>query len=114
MASRQDFVDTLVERMGAAGAVTAKKMFREYGIWCDGKLVALVCDDQLFLKPTEAGRALLGAPTEEPPYPGAKPSFLLSEAEWEDAERLSELVRATAAELPAPKPKKAKRPTERA
>ncbi|RYD21729.1 MAG: response regulator, partial [Spirochaetia bacterium] len=29
----------------------------EYGLYLDGRLVALVCDDQLFVKPTVAGRA---------------------------------------------------------
>jgi TfoX/Sxy family transcriptional regulator of competence genes len=79
-------------------------MFGEYAIYCDGKVVALVCDNQLFVKPTAAGRALLGAVTEASPYEGAKPHFLVAE-QLDDPSLMSQLVRITAAELPAPKPK---------
>src|SRR5260221_2064822 len=72
MGSRQSIVDYLVGQMATAGAVSARKMFGEYGVYCDGKMVALVCDDQLFVKPTASGRAHVGNVTEAPPYPGAK------------------------------------------
>lgn len=60
MASQQSTVDFILEQIAAAGSVSAKKMFGEYGIYCDGKMVALVCDDQLFIKPTLAGKAFIG------------------------------------------------------
>ena len=65
----------------------------------------LLCDDRLFVKPTEGGRASIGEVVESPPYPGAKPSLLI-EDQIEDPHWLSELVRITALELPPPKPKK--------
>ncbi len=79
--------------------------------YCDGKLVALICDDQLYLKPTEAGKAFMGAVEEGHPYPGAKPHLLVSGDRWEDPVWLTELVTRSAAELPLPKtkPKKSKR-----
>jgi hypothetical protein len=58
------------------------------------------------VKPTAAGRAFIGKPREAPPYPGAKPYFLIDGDQCEDAEWLVALVRATAKELPLPKPKK--------
>jgi TfoX/Sxy family transcriptional regulator of competence genes len=84
-------------------------MFGEYALYVDGKVTALVCDDQLFLKPTAEGRRFLGAVTEGAPYPGAKPYFLLSE-ELEDPERLAMVLDITAAALPKPKPKPTPRP----
>lgn len=60
MSSRQSTVDLIVEQMAKAGVVSARKMFGEYGVYCDGKMVTLVCDDQLFVKPTAAGRAFIG------------------------------------------------------
>jgi TfoX/Sxy family transcriptional regulator of competence genes len=57
MASKQGTVDFILEQIAAAGTVSAKKMFGEYALYCDGKMVALVCDDQLFVKITEAGKA---------------------------------------------------------
>jgi TfoX/Sxy family transcriptional regulator of competence genes len=75
MASQQRTADYVVEQIAAAGSVSARKMFGEYGVYCDGKMVALICDDQLFVKPTKGGRTFLGKVREAPPYPGAKPSF---------------------------------------
>ncbi|MFP3631728.1 TfoX/Sxy family protein, partial [Burkholderia sp. SIMBA_045] len=72
MASHQGTVDFIVEQSALAGTVSARKMFGEYGIYCDGKMVALVCDDRLFVKPTPDGHAFLGACEQAPPYPSAK------------------------------------------
>ena len=108
MASRQGTVDFLLEQMADAGSVEAKKMFGEYGLYCDGKIVALVCDDQLFLKPTAAGKAMIGDFVEGCPYPGAKPCLLIPGDRWEDREWLARLVKRTAAELLAGKKKAAR------
>lgn len=108
MASKQSTVDFIVDQMAAAGPVSYKKMFGEYGVYLDGKMFALVCDDQLFLRPTAAGRSLLGTPAEGQPYPGAKPHFLIAGELLDDHDLLSRLARATAAELPVPKPKQPK------
>ena len=102
MASAQSTVDFLLDQMAEAGAVSARKMFGEYGLYCDGKMVGLICDDQLYLKPTAARRALVGAVTEGTPYPGAKPQLLIAGDRWDDPHWLSALVRATAAALPLP------------
>ena len=85
MASDLDFVQFVADQMAGAGPVAYRKMFGEYAVYCDGKVVALICDNQLYVKPTEAGRAFIGAVVEAPPYPGAKPSFLIGE-QVEDGE----------------------------
>jgi TfoX/Sxy family transcriptional regulator of competence genes len=108
MASDIDLVQFIVDQIENAGIVTYKKMFGEYGIWVDGKIVALICDNQLFVKPTEGGRSFIGNVVEAPPYPGAKMSFLI-EDKFEDRDWISELIRITAKELPAPKPKTSKK-----
>jgi TfoX/Sxy family transcriptional regulator of competence genes len=110
MATRASAVEFILERSAGAGAVSAKKMFGEYGIFCDGKMVALVCDDRLFIKSTSAGRAYAGELAEAPPYPGAKPCLLVPGEKWDNAEWLATLMRISAAELPVPKPRKKKSP----
>jgi TfoX/Sxy family transcriptional regulator of competence genes len=107
VASDVSFVEYVCEQVGGAGRVTYRKMFGEFAVYCDGKVVALVCDNQFFLKPTSGGRALLGRVKEVPPYEGAKPFFLL-DAELEDAEQAAKLVWTTARELPAPSAKPAR------
>ena len=85
------------------------KMFGEYAVYCDGKVVALMCDDQLFMKLTEEGRTFVGELYKEGfAYPGARASILVPELKWDDRTWLSELVRITAIALPAPKTKKKK------
>lgn len=102
MSSTQTTVDFIIDQMSNAGAVSFKKMFGEYGIYCGGKMVALICDDKLFVKPTIRGRTYVGDVVEASPYPGAKPCFLISGEKWEDGEWLSELIKITAEELPIP------------
>jgi TfoX/Sxy family transcriptional regulator of competence genes len=108
MASDRDFVEFVVEHIVDVDGVRFKSMFGEYGIWVNDKIVGLVCDNQLFIKPTEAGRAFIGDVVEAPPYPGAKNSFLIGD-KIEDSDWLSELVRISEAALPKPKPRKKKK-----
>jgi TfoX/Sxy family transcriptional regulator of competence genes len=107
MASSKEFVDFVLDQIENAGVIEAKKMFGEYGLYVDGKIIGLICDDKLFIKPTVAGRAYIKNIVEAPPYEGAKPSFLIEER-IEDRKWLSELIRITYNELPEPKPKKKK------
>jgi TfoX/Sxy family transcriptional regulator of competence genes len=109
MGTKASTVEFLLEQLGPA--VTAKKMFGEYGLYLDGKMFALVCDDQLFVKLTPAGKELLGEVEEGPPYPGAKNAFIIPGERWDDAAWLAELAKHTARELPDPQQKRAaKRP----
>jgi TfoX/Sxy family transcriptional regulator of competence genes len=108
MASDLPYVEYVCDQMSAAGTITFRKMFGEYAIYCGGKVVALVCDNQLFVKPTSGGLSFVERVTEAPPYPGAKPHFLIGD-ELDDREWISKLIRITERELPIPKPKKPKR-----
>jgi TfoX/Sxy family transcriptional regulator of competence genes len=113
MSSDQSFVDFVCDQISASGPVSFRKMFGEYAIYCNGKVVALVCDNQFFVKPSAAGRTLIGSPVEAPPFPGAKPWFLI-EDQLEDRTWVSHLIRLTELETPAPKPKAAKKVKSRA
>jgi TfoX/Sxy family transcriptional regulator of competence genes len=109
MASQQRTIDFLLEQLAALESVSARPMFGEWALYCDGKVAALICGDQLFVKPTEAGRAIAPDAELAPAYRGAKPSLLIEADHWDDAEWLCGLIRATAAALPMPKPKKPKK-----
>jgi len=108
MASDLAFVEYVVDQLDDDCAARYKHMFGEFGLFSGGKIVGLICDDRLFIKPTEGGRAYIGEVVEAPPYTGAKPSFLIGD-QLENGEWLSELVRITAAELPAPRARKKKK-----
>ncbi len=104
MASSIDTIQYILDQAGLGRRLVSKKMFGEYALYLDSKVVALVCDDQLFLKPTPEGKSYLGTVSELPPYPGAKNFYLLA-AELDDPDRLSEALRVTALALPEPKVK---------
>ena len=107
MASNPDFVQYIVDQCGAAGEISARKMFGDYGIYCNGKIFGLICDNGFYVKPTEAGRKMLRFEDMRPPYDGAKPYFYIEDVD--DRDYLSALVKATCAELPEPKPKNKKK-----
>lgn len=107
MATDASYAKYVCDQLRAAGGVDARKMFGEYGLYRHGKIVALICDNQLFVKPTPAGEEVLGTPSYGPPYPGAKPFFNVSDL-LDDPEWLVRLILATDAALPAPKKKQAK------
>jgi TfoX/Sxy family transcriptional regulator of competence genes len=106
MATTQSTANFLIDQMALAGNVRSRKMFGEYAVYCEDKVVALVCDERLFVKQTNAGRAFIGEIELAPPYPGAKPHFLIEEDRWEDPEWLSTLIRKTADALPLRKRKR--------
>ena len=101
MASSQAFIEYLQEQLTGCGAgeIYCRKMFGEYGIYCDGVFFGLVCDDQFFVKITEAGKAILG---EKQPtglaYDGAKTPMFKSD-DFEDYDLMRQLIQATCVEL---------------
>ena len=108
MASELSFVQYVADQIDPACDISYRKMFGEYVLYSRGKVVALICDDQLFVKPTEAGRQFIGEVVEAPAYPGAKPSFLIQD-QMEDREWLTRLIALTEKALPPPKPKPKKK-----
>ena len=82
-------------------------MFGEYALYYEDKVVALVCDDNLFVKITEAGKDFVGDDYQEGlPYASAKPSMLINGDLIEDRRWLAQLIIMTYEHLPAAKMKK--------
>ena len=104
MASNADFVQYIVDQCGGAGEIVVKKMFGDYGIYCNGKIFGLICDDRFYLKPTEAARSMLREEELRPPYEGAKDYFYI--ADVDDRDYLYALVRETCKALPETKKRK--------
>lgn len=46
LASNLDFVEYVCDQIGGAGSIAYKKMFGEYGVYCDGKVIGVICDNQ--------------------------------------------------------------------
>ncbi len=110
MATDVDFIEYVLEQAAFGGRLAHKRMFGEYALYLDDKVVAFACDNSLFLKPTDAGRAVLPTVVPGKPYPEAKDYYVIDEF-IDDTALLRQLIVATADALPAPKPK-APRPTK--
>jgi TfoX/Sxy family transcriptional regulator of competence genes len=109
MATSKETIDYILDQMSGE-PVSARKMFGEHALYCGGRVIALVCDDMLFMKITDQGKEFAGTEYREGiAYPGAKPSMQISEDTLENREWLTELVRITTANVPLPKPKKLKK-----
>ena len=108
MATSETTIRFLLDQLSDLPGVRARKMFGEYALYVDGKVVALACDNSLFLKPTDAARAILKAEPAGTPFPGAKPHYCIDMA-LDDPPLLGRLLRATADVLPLPKPKAPKK-----
>lgn len=106
MACSEDFVQYIVEQCAGAGEIVARKMMGDYCLYCDGVVVGLICDNCLYIKPTEAVMALLDEVFFRKPYDGAKDYFYITNVDNRD--HLSDIVRTTVANLPTPKPKRRK------
>lgn len=92
--------------MRDAGEITYKKMFGEYTIYCNSKVLGLICDNRVFIKPTAVGEILIPNATKESPYDGARPHIVLDDLDNRDF--ITSFVIATCEELPMPKSKKNK------
>ncbi|HNP34285.1 MAG TPA: TfoX/Sxy family protein [Woeseiaceae bacterium] len=108
MANDPDFINYVCDQVGDRCELSFRHMFGGTTLYSRGKVVALICDNQLFVKPTNAGRSYIGEVTEAPAYEGAKNFFLIGD-EIDDGEWLTELIAITEHELPRPKPKRQKK-----
>ncbi len=107
MSTKQSTVDFILDQLSEIGDVSARKMFGEYALYCRGKVVALICDDCLFVKITEQGKEYVGKRYQEDfAYPGAKASMLIDNDQIENKNWLSDLIEITYQNLPEPKIKK--------
>lgn len=104
MGTRADTIAHLLDAL-APLPLTARKMFGEYALYLEGKVVALVCDDQLFLKPTPGARGALPDCQQGTPYPGAKAHLLVTDA-LDSPDPVIAALRAVSADLPEAKPRK--------
>ena len=96
----------ITARLTPAGDITARPMFGEYGLYLDGVFFGLICDGQLFIKPTDAARAALRAPAEGIPYPNARPHLRIAPEDLDDPAQMVRILSLTVANLPKKAPRR--------
>ena len=108
MSTQPETVDFILEKLGHEKRFATRAMFGEYALYADGRVVALVCDDQLFVKILPASAALEKLCEKGEPYPKAKPHYVVEEDQLSKIEELPGILFEIAESLPAKKPKKTK------
>ncbi len=106
MATETSFAQYIRDQLSELGRVEVNKMFGEYGVYLEGKIVALLCDNVFYLKRTPEVLNHLSEVIESPAYTGAKPSYVIEQID--DRAYLQEIVEITYRALPEPKHKKEK------
>jgi TfoX/Sxy family transcriptional regulator of competence genes len=105
MSTELSFVDYILETVRLGSRLTYKKMFGEYALYLDEKVVAFACDNSLFMKPSQAVASLAPNLPKGPPYPGAK-DYPIADELLDEPDLLRRLIEESAALMPLPKPKK--------
>lgn len=104
MATSKEFHDYIVECLQRAGEISTRRMMGEYLVYYQGKLVGDICDNCLFLKPTESALRLMPDTDRAYPYEGSKTQMLVVE-DAENTELMAEVLHAMYKELPEAKKK---------
>lgn len=104
MATTKEFHDYVVENLQRVGEITTRKMMGEYLVYYQGKLIGDICDNCLFLKPTESVLKLLADADRAYPYEGSKTLMVVVDG-VEDVELMTKVLTAMVKELPEKKKK---------
>lgn len=81
MATSKETVEFILSKLRHSDRISAKKMFGEYGLFADAKMVAVVCDERLYVKIAQASEELESQCEKGEPYPRAKPHYIVDEGQ---------------------------------
>lgn len=107
MATQKETVEFLLAKLCDAKTFSARAMFGEYALYADGQVVALVCDDLLYVKIVPASAALAALCEKGHPYPGSRPHYLVEETQLATLLKLPDILRTIAAGRADDKPRRA-------
>jgi TfoX/Sxy family transcriptional regulator of competence genes len=106
MATRRETADFILHRLGGSDRFTVRSMFGEFALYADGKPVAFICEDHLFVKILPESAELEGRCERAPAYPGSKDYYLVPEDMVAGYRELPRLLLRIGIALPPPKAKK--------
>jgi TfoX/Sxy family transcriptional regulator of competence genes len=105
MATRKATADFILKQLGLRDRFSVRAMFGEFALYADGKVVGLICDDQLYVKIMPESKVLERQCEPASPFPGAKAYHLVPEDLIAGDASLAGLLLRMATVLPAPRKK---------
>jgi hypothetical protein len=105
MSTQKETIDFILEKLHDSKRFKARAMFGEYALYADKKVVALVCDDLLYVKIFPASHELEDICEKGEPYPRAKLCYVVEEGQLSTIENLPSILFGIAEAIPTKKKK---------
>jgi DNA transformation protein len=105
MSTQKETVDFILEKLGETKRFAVRAMFGEYALYADGKVVGLVCNDQLYVKILPESVELEDVCEKDEAYPGSKKFYVVEEGDLSKLKNLPDILLDIAKSLPEKKKK---------
>ena len=99
MTTTKDFTQYILDNTHSPKA-RMRSMFGEFALYYENKVVALICDNKLFVKISENNKKLLGKNKTGPAYPKSKNFYILTEEQIESPKFLQTIFKNISLSLP--------------
>ncbi len=103
MSTQKETVEFILQKLGEPDRFSTRAMFGEYALYAGGKVVGLICDDQLYVKILPESKELEDICEKDEAYPGSKPYYLVEEVQLSQIQNLPEILFNIAKSIPVPK-----------
>ena len=110
MGTQKETVEFILSRLRDTNRFSTRAMFGEYALYADGKVVALICDDRLYVKILPQSRTLENQCEKGHPYPGARLHYLDEEGQLSTLPDLPGVLFAIARSRASKRPKRDRKP----
>ena len=105
MATSKETAEFILGKLRHPDRILVKRMFGEFGLYADGKMVAVICDDRFYVKVAPASAELEDQCEKGEPYPRAKPHYLTDEGQLSTLPNLPAILFGLAEAVPVNKRK---------
>ncbi len=93
MSTTRGFMEYVIDQASGAGDIRTRAMFGEYALYCNEVVVALICNDAVYMKINENTTQFLGDDyIKGKAYPGSKDFYEIQEDILEDKESFVMLI----------------------
>lgn len=107
MATSREYALFVENLFRGVDGFSMKRMFGEYGIYLQGRVLGFLCDEQILLQDTPTARKLLPDAERKELFPGSKLFIIFSDEG--NHHLLQSVAQAMWEELPVPKPRKGRK-----